>query len=115
MIPKLIISSKSQKIYYVRYSISKKNGTVEDGGRVVRAEPSSPCAQLEHLANLLSNRVNSQWNPSLYEVWRPNIVEDIEKPTMKRLSQVRSLVSAQGPRSLWPPSQAPAAGYGEES
>ena len=85
MIPKLIISSKSQKIYYVRYSISKKNGTVEDGGRVVRAEPSSPCAQLEHLANLLRNRVNSQWNPSLYEVLRPEILEDIKKQMVRRL------------------------------
>ena len=42
-------------------------------------EPSSPCAKLEHLADLLRNRVNSQQNPSLYEVWRPKIVEDIEK------------------------------------
>ena len=43
------------------------------------AEPSSPCAQLEHLANLLRNIVNSQWNPSLYEIWKPKGVEDIEK------------------------------------
>ena len=42
-------------------------------------EPSSPCAQLEHITDLLSNRMNSQWNPSLYEVWRPKIAEDIEK------------------------------------
>ena len=41
-------------------------------------EPSSPCTQLEHLANLLRNRVDSQWNPTLYEVWRPKFVEDIE-------------------------------------
>ena len=48
-------------------------------------EPSSPCAQLEHLADLLRNRVNSQWNPSLYEVWRPKIVDDIEKQMVRRL------------------------------
>ena len=43
-------------------------------------EASSPCAQQEHLADLLRKirRVNSQWNLSLYEVWRPKIVEDIE-------------------------------------
>ena len=45
------------------------------------AEPSSPNAQLEHLADLLRNRVNSQ-------VWRPKIVEDIEKQTVRRLHWV---------------------------
>ena len=53
--------------------------------RKVGVEPSSPCAQLEHLVNLLSNRVNRQWNHSLYEVWRPKIVEDMEKQIAKRL------------------------------
>ena len=48
-------------------------------------EPSSPCAQLEHLADLLRNRVNTQWNPSLYEVWRPKIVKEIEKQTVRRV------------------------------
>ena len=47
--------------------------------RYLRAEPTFPYARVEHLANLLRNRVNSQWNPSLYEVWRQKIVEDIEK------------------------------------
>ena len=32
------------------------------------AEPSSPCAQLEHLTDLVRNRGNRQQNPSLYEV-----------------------------------------------
>ena len=49
------------------------------------AEPSSPCAQLEHLADLLRNRVNSQWNPSFYEVWRPKSIEDIKKQMVMRL------------------------------
>ena len=49
-------------------------------------EPSSPCAQLEHLADLLRNRVNSQWNPSLYEVWRQKFTENIEKQMVMRLN-----------------------------
>ena len=65
------------------------------------AEPSSPCAQLEHLADLLRNRVDSQWNPSLYEIWRPKIAEDIEKQWGDCAGTVRSLGSAQGPRLLW--------------
>ena len=48
-------------------------------------EPSSLCAQLEHLADLPRNRVKSQWNPRLYEVWRQKIAEDIEKQTVRRL------------------------------
>ena len=54
-------------------------------GKEVGVEPSSPCAQMEHLANLLRNRVNTQWNPSLYEVQRPKIAEDIEKQMVRRL------------------------------
>ena len=48
--------------------------------------------------------MNSQWNPSLYEVWRQKIVEDIEKQTVRRLQSPgeRSLGSVQGPRLLWP-------------
>ena len=33
----------------------------------------SPCAQVEHLADLLRNGVNSQWNPSIYEGWKPKL------------------------------------------
>ena len=47
--------------------------------RKVVAKPSFPCAQLKQLADFLRNRVNGQRNPSLYEVWRPKIVKDIEK------------------------------------
>ena len=47
--------------------------------RYVGAESTSPCAQVEHLANLLRNRVNSQWYTSICEDWRPKIEEDIEK------------------------------------
>ena len=43
------------------------------------AESTSPCAWVKHLADLLKNRVNSQWYSSIYENWRPKIVEDIEK------------------------------------
>ena len=64
-------------------------------------EPSSVCAQLEHLADLLRNRVNSQWNPSIYEVWRPKIVEDIEKQMVRQLCW-DGKVPAQGPRCPQP-------------
>ena len=53
--------------------------------RLVGVEPSSPCVQLECLANLLRNRVNSQRHPNLYEVWRQKIAEDIKKQTVRRL------------------------------
>ena len=53
--------------------------------RSVGAEPSSPCAQLEHLADLLRNTVNSQQSPTLYEVCRSKIAEDIEKQTVMSL------------------------------
>ena len=49
------------------------------------AEPISPCTQFEDLADLLRNRVNSQRNPSLYEVWRQKIKDDIEKQMVRRL------------------------------
>ena len=40
-------------------------------------EPTCLCTQLEYLADLLKNRVNNQQNPSLYEVWKPKIAEDV--------------------------------------
>ena len=43
------------------------------------AESTSSSAWVEHLADLLRNRANSQRYPSVYEDWRPKIVEDIEK------------------------------------
>ena len=69
-------------------------------------EPSSPCVHLEHLSDLLRNRVNSQWNPSLYEVWRPKIVEDIDKQTVRRLcgnAKVPGICA--GTRLLWSSAQ----------
>ena len=80
------------------------------------AEPSSPSAQLEHLANLLRSRVNNQWNPSLYEVWRPKIVEDIEKQTVRRLcwdAKVPGICA--GTKATEAPHPVPATGYREES
>ena len=50
----------------VKYMYKKNYKWEKMAGKYVEAEPSSPCAQLENLANLLRNRVNSQWNPSLY-------------------------------------------------
>ena len=43
------------------------------------AEPTCPCAQMEHIADLLKNRVNSKQNPSSYEVWKSKIAEDIKR------------------------------------
>ena len=43
------------------------------------AESTSPCAHVKQLADFLRNRVNSQWYSSIYEDWRPKIVQDIQK------------------------------------
>ena len=70
------------------------------------AEPSSLCAQQEHLADLLRNRVNSQWNPSLYDVWRQKIAEDIKNQMVKTLcwdSNVPGICA--GTRAAVPPAQ----------
>ena len=80
------------------------------------AEPSFPCAQLEHLGDLLRNRVNSQWNPSLYKVWKPKIAEDIEKQMVRRLcwdGKVPGICT--GTKAGEAPGPAPAAGYRQES
>ena len=80
-------------------------------------QPSSPCAQLEHLSNLLRNRVNSQWNSSLYEVWRPKIAQDIENLTVRQLhwdSKIPGIFAGTKADEAWP-SPAPATGYREES
>ena len=68
---------------YVELRLKNEEGKMV--ARYVGAQPSSLCAQLKELADLLRNRVNSQWNPSLYEVWRPKIVEDIGKQRVRRL------------------------------
>ena len=75
------------------------------------AEPSSPCAQLEHPAELLRNRENCQQNPSLYEVWRQKFAEDIEKQNVRRLpwdSKVPGI--SVGTKAAMAPSLAPPAG-----
>ena len=79
-------------------------------------EHSSPCAQLEHLANLLRNRVNNQQNPRLYEVLRQKIAEDIEKQTMRRVhwdGKVPGICT--GTKAAAAPSLVPATGDREES
>ena len=79
-------------------------------------EPTSSCTQLEHLADLLRNRVNSQWNPSFYEVWRPKIVDDIEKQMVRRLcSDGKVPWICAGSYTAVAPCLAPATGYLEES
>ena len=61
------------------------------------------------LAGIVRNRVNSQHNLSLYEVWRPKIAEDIEKQTVRRL-----LWDGKVP-GICVGTRAAASGYGEES
>ena len=60
-------------VWYFNFVKVKISESGKMAVRYVGAEPSSPCAQLEHIADLLRNRVNSQQNPSLYEVWRPKL------------------------------------------
>ena len=50
------------------------------------------CTQLGHLPNLLKNRVNSQQNPSLCDIWKLKIAEDIEKQMIRRLFRNSKLV-----------------------
>ena len=49
----------------------------QDGWEI--AESTFPWATVKHLADLLRNRVNSQWYSIIYEEWLPTLVEDIEK------------------------------------
>ena len=55
----------------------------EDGGKIGGSRVHFPLAPVKHLADL-RNRVNSQWYSSIYEDWRPKIVEDIEKSHGKK-------------------------------
>ena len=76
-------------------------------------EPSSLYVQLEHIADLPTNRVNSQRNPSLYEVWRQEITEDNEKQTVRRMrwdGKVPEICF--GTKASAAPRSTPAAGYG---
>ena len=41
--------------------------------RQVGVESTSTCTLVKHLADLLRNRVNSQWYPSIYEDWRQKL------------------------------------------
>ena len=82
----------------------------------MEAEPSSPCAQLELLADLLRSGVNSQWNPRLCEVWRSKIAEDIEKQTERTLcwdGKVPRICAAK--KAAAAPGLEPATGYEEEN
>ena len=71
---------------------------------------------MEYLADRLRKRVNSQWNPSLYEVWRPKIGEDTEKQMVRRLhwdSKVPGIHT--GTKAAAAPGPVPATGYREEN
>ena len=68
----------------------------------------SPCTWMKHLADLLRNRVNSQQYPSIYEDWRPKIVEDTEKSEVRRVLQDNKVLgSSLGTRVAAAPGPAP--------
>ena len=55
--------------------------------------------------------MNSQQNPSLYEVWRPKIVDDIEKQTVRKMrwdGKVPGIYT--GTKAVAAPGPGPAAG-----
>ena len=49
------------------------------------AESTSPCAWVEHLADLLRNRVNSQWYPSIDEDWRSKLYRTLKNQRVRRV------------------------------
>ena len=68
--------------------------------------------KMGHLADLLKNRVNSQWNPSLYEVWKPMIAEDIEKWMVRRLCKGSKVPgTCMGMKAAVTPGLVPGAGH----
>ena len=56
---------------------------IEDGGEIDGSRVHFPLRTVKPLAELRRNSENSQWYSSIYEEWRPNIVEDIEKSDSK--------------------------------
>ena len=65
-------------------SLEKCRGFLdEDGGEIGGSRVHFPSAPMKYLADL-RNRMNSQWYSSIYEDWRPKIVEDIEKSDSKK-------------------------------
>ena len=60
-----------------------KNYGIEDGSKIGGSGIHFPSRPVKCLAEL-RNRVNSQWYSSIYEDWRPEIVEDIEKSDDKK-------------------------------
>ena len=76
--------------------------------RYMGVESTSPCPWVKHLADTLRNRVNSQRYPSIYEDWRPKIVEDIENQTVRGMLQDNTAPgSSTGPRVAATPGLAP--------
>ena len=55
----------------------------EDGSELGGRESTSPWALVKGL-NGLRNRANSQWYSSIYEDWKPKIVQNIEKSDGKK-------------------------------
>ena len=48
-------------------------------------ESTSLCVQVDHLADLLRERVNSQMYTSIYERWRPKLYRTLKNYTVRRV------------------------------
>ena len=57
----------------------KTEEILEDGSKIGGSRVHFSSAPVKCLTDL-RNRANGQWYSSIYEDWRPKIVEDIEKP-----------------------------------
>ena len=76
---------KNQLWVNIRIFIWQKEVTTweEDGGEIGGSRVHFPSVPVKRLGDL-RNRVNSQRYSSIYEDWRPKIVEDIEKSDGKK-------------------------------
>ena len=74
---------------------------------------------MEHLADLLRNGLNSQLYPSIYESWRPKIVEALKNQAVRRLlwddKVPGTSVGTRAAAASGPETARPAAGFLEES
>ena len=71
-------------------------------------ELTSPCAWVEHLADLLRNRVNSQWYPSIDEDWRSKLYRTLKNQRVRRVLQDNKVPeTSAGTRATADPGPAP--------
>ena len=70
---------------YYKGHVDKIKGECAGRGGRWELNPLASAPNWHNIAGHLKNRVNSQLNPSLHEVWKPKIAEDIENQTVRRL------------------------------